>query len=1065
MKKKSQFFAIIVCLLAMSFVLSAESSQREPQERQARQILDATGLKGGLVVHIGCSDGKLTAALCANDSYIVHGLDTNVDNVETAREHIRSLGLYGKVSAQLFSGGRLPYADNLINLIVSEDLGKVPIDEVMRVLAPRGMAYIGKEGNRTKTIKPWPKEIDEWTHWLHDATGNAVAQDMLVGPPRHLQWVANPLWSRHHDTVPSVSAMVSSHGRLFYISDEAPAGIDGTVPDRWFLVARDGFNGVLLWKRAMPEWGWRQWSATWHGRFNQPSHLPGRLVAVGDTIYVTLGFNAPLTALDAATGKLIRTYEGTDNTDEILYHEGLLVLALNNETRKPAKDKRTPINKSICVIEAETGKMLWKKGEYQGLHPKADSGEPFGCLGMVIGGGRIFLMDGDSIVSLDLKTGDKLWRVPRPKVPEFVALFGMRMNDLCVLVCHNDIVLYAQPEMQIRDPWHSIPGTLYAFSAKSGNLIWKHRYGGWSHFYQPDIFVIDNLVWIHEHVDAQEGQGKTLKKHQLIPKQDTLDYAVLGLDPATGKVKRRFSTRETFNVGHHHRCYRNKATARFLLTSRRGVEFLDTKSGENQLHHWARGGCLFGIVPCNGLLYLTPHPCDCYIATKLNGFFALASEHTDRQYLHVVSNDDILERGPAYGAIENRKSTIENPNDWPTYRHDPQRTGSTKSAVPTNLQRLWQAEIGGKLTPPVVADGKLFVASVDSHTIHAINADNGKTLWTYTAAGRVDSPPTIYRGLMLFGSADGWVYCLTASDGKLAWRYLAAPRQRLVGAFGQLESAWPVNGSVLVKDGLAYVAAGRSSYLDQGVFLYLLDPETGKVAGKKVVYSPDPETDRMPPGDHRTIPGVLADILVSDGASVYMRQMKVFDGEGEDAPHIFSTAGFLDDSWFNRTQWSVAGTAHGQMLVFDNESAYGVQAYPNISRKNVFHPGEKGYLLFASELKTSSGRRPIDGRSTSGKQRQMRAKWSLHVPVRVMALVLADKTLFAAGTPDVVAPSDPLRAFEGRMGTVLCAFSASDGRKLAEYKLNSPPIFDGMIASNRRLYISTRDGRLICMGK
>jgi len=236
MKKKSQLFAIIICLLAMSFILSAERPQREPQERQARQVLNATGLKGGLVVHIGCGDGKLTAALCANDSYIVQGLDANAENVEKAREHIRSLGLYGKVSAQLFSGDRLPYADNLINLIVSEDLGKVPMDELMRVLAPNGVAYIGKEGNRTKTIKPWPKEIDEWTHWLHDATGNAVAQDMLVGPPRHLQWVAGPLWSRHHDTVPSVSAMVSSGGRLFYISDEAPAGVDGTLPDRWFLV-------------------------------------------------------------------------------------------------------------------------------------------------------------------------------------------------------------------------------------------------------------------------------------------------------------------------------------------------------------------------------------------------------------------------------------------------------------------------------------------------------------------------------------------------------------------------------------------------------------------------------------------------------------------------------------------------------------------------------------------------------------------------------------------------------------------------------------------------------------
>jgi hypothetical protein len=43
--------------------------------------------------------------------------------------------------------------------------------------------------------------------------------------------------------------------------------------------------------------------------------------------------------------------------------------------------------------------------------------------------------------------------------------------------------------------------------------------------------------------------------------------------------------------------------------------------------------------------------------------------------------------------------------------------------------------------------------------------------------------------------------------------------------------------------------------------------------------------------------------------------------------------------------------------------------------------------------------------------------------------------------------------------------SATEGKKLAEYELESPPVFDGMIAASERLFISTRDGRLLCMGK
>jgi len=80
-------------------------------------------------------------------------------------------------------------------------------------------------------------------------------------------------------------------------------------------------------------------------------------------------------------------------------------------------------------------------------------------------------------------------------------------------------------------------------------------------------------------------------------------------------------------------------------------------------------------------------------------------------------------------------------------------------------------------------------------------------------------------------------------------------------------------------------------------------------------------------------------------------------------------------------------------------------------------------------------------------------------------MVATEDILFVAGFPDVVDPKDPLGAFEGRKGGLLWAISTVDGSKLAEYKLDSPPVFNGMIAANQRLYISTRDGQLICMGE
>ncbi|HUU91956.1 MAG TPA: methyltransferase domain-containing protein, partial [Phycisphaerae bacterium] len=366
---------LVACVLALS-------APAEARETDAGKILAASGVKGGLVVHVGCGDGKLTAALHAGDRYLVHGFDTEAENVAAARALVRKAGLSARVWIDRLTANRLPYAPNMVNLVVAERLGGVGMDEVMRVLVPHGVAYVKRdgapgrrpvrrspggdgslgEGGWVKTVKPRPADIDEWTHWLHGPDGNAVAQDAAAGPPRRLQWIAAPLWSRSHDSVPSVTAIVSANGRLFCIVDEAPASMSGSAPDKWALVARDAFNGLDLWRVPMPEWGWRTWSPEFTCRFTIPTHMPRRLVAAGDRVYATLGFNAPLTELDAATGKVLRTFEGTPFTDEILCTGGTLIVAINKGphtfgTKKG--DSPEPVRKWVAAIDAASGKMRW----------------------------------------------------------------------------------------------------------------------------------------------------------------------------------------------------------------------------------------------------------------------------------------------------------------------------------------------------------------------------------------------------------------------------------------------------------------------------------------------------------------------------------------------------------------------------------------------------------------------------------------------------------------------------------------------------------------------------------
>ena len=1049
---RSALVALMFCLCVVGVCAAGGGSE---DQTRAGEIMSRAGVRGGLVVHVGCGDGRLTRALRLSDSYIVQGLDCDREDVAKARRFIQSEDAYGPVSVRQWNGSDLPYADNTVNLVVSERPLDVPEKELMRALTPRGVVCVKKDGGWEKTVKPWPAEIDEWTHWMYGPEGNGVAHDSVVGPPRHIQWFATPRWQRHHNTVPSTSAMVSSNGRLFYIVDEAPASLAGGNVDKWFLAARDAFNGVLLWKRPMPNWGWQEWSATWRNRGNQPLELPKRLVAIDDRVYVTLGFHAPLTALDAATGKTVKTYEGTEGTDEILYCDGTLLLAIQERKGQPGRDKK-PVHKRVCGVDADTGEMLWERDGYVGLHAKADSVQPFGRVELTAGDERVFIMDKNAVLCLDMETGEKLWQKERPGVPKkLVAYFNMRAEDACILVYSNDVLLLAQPEMKIPDPHHTIPGTLYAYSARSGDLLWKHPYGGWSHcVYQPDVFVIDDIVWFHKHVPALEGrkdpeipQGKNVGKHAMFPPRDKMDFELLGLDLRSGEVKSRFSTRKTFNVGHHHRCYRNRATTEFVLASRRGVEFLDVSSGKNWLHHWVRGTCLFGYVPCNGLLYAPPGPCNCYVDTKLNGYYALAAEQQNELKLPVDTWQMPLEKGPAYGHPLDDKTDSAG---WPTYRHDARRTSAASMEVKPSVEGAWRTDLGGELSSISVADGRALVACTDRHQVVALDARTGGRIWSFTADARVDAPPTIYRGLALFGARDGWVYCVRAEDGKLVWKRRAAPQERFVGSDGQFESAWPVHGSVLVKAGVAYAAAGRSSYLDRGIFLCAFDPASGKVVKQKNIYSPDPKTDEMPDGGHRDLTGCLADLLATDGGSIYMGEEPVFEGKGGRGTPVHSTAGMLDGAWFNRTYWRVNGmTSHPQLLVCNADYACALQAYSyrGVARGNHFlQPGGKGYKLFRVSIE--------GGRRGKG--------WSKHIPVRARAMVLAGDTLFLAGPPDVLPTEDPLAAFEGRRGGKLWAISTKDGKPVRKVDLDSPPVWDGMAAAEGRLYIATKSGSVQC---
>ena len=273
---------------------------------------------------------------------------------------------------------------------------------------------------------------------------------------------------------------------------------------------------------------------------------------------------------------------------------------------------------------------------------------------------------------------------------------------------------------------------------------------------------------------------------------------------------------------------------------------------------------------------------------------------------------------------------------------------------------------------------------------------------------------------------------MRASDGRLVWRLRAAPAERRIVAFGQLESAWPVFGSVLVRGGAAYFSAGHHANAEGGIQVYGADPATGRVLWRN---APTYE--------------IVNNILqATPSGNVYLGYYKV-------AFHPKTGRAVRDRA---RLQTSYAGFLNDEITrvvpVFDARRTVAVhRAKLDKYRKRRANVPGKGFDVVLSA-------------AGGGKRAPVWRREGL--PVRINAVVLTKDVLFVAGPTD--APfnpkaKNPWAVVDGELGGAVLALSAADGKTLGQLDLDVPPVLDGMAVADGRLYLSTQDGKLHCFGK
>jgi outer membrane protein assembly factor BamB len=562
--------------------------------------------------------------------------------------------------------------------------------------------------------------------------------------------------------------MVSANGRAYLVW--ANRAFNTSVS----LIARDIHSGVKLWERPF------SWDEPRDK--NRSGYFSGRscLFAEGDVLYLV--DEADVRLLDGETGDEIGRIEGPQGDGQIKWmgaEDGRIALLAGDADQYRISSLQqaciNPVGRKLAVYDLHTRQRLWTATEQSDVDQREVA---------ILGGRLYYHAIGQSVVCRELSTGELLWENRDTKLLE---LLGDRVDETGAL-------LISARGMAVQ------PSALYFAAA------WmKHRVA-----IDPDS---GKLLW-------WQPVGRTGRALRDLLCDDTL-YADGKIDLTTGKVI------EAFRVPADG-CGPSFAAPGCIVTSFGGVSTFD---GDILRKADLKPACDLGLIISDGVAMSPPGVCRCGLPVQ--GYRAFthvgqASSLPDTLASRAGSSRHGVDYFDGPAASDPLGKPAE-PKDWPTFRGDNQRSGSTPSRVtdqPPQLRWRWNPPVphavgvpntgyGAKYletpehlpTQVVTADDMGFVGDADG-VIRAIRLADGSERWRYFVGSKFFAPPTYHRGRIVAGAADGWVYCLDAVDGRLAWRRRVAPFDRRIMWYGHLASTWPLSGGVIVQDDVVYAVAG-----------------------------------------------------------------------------------------------------------------------------------------------------------------------------------------------------------------------------------------------------------------
>lgn len=149
---------------------------------------------------------------------------------------------------------------------------------------------------------------------------------------------------------------------------------------------------------------------------------------------------------------------------------------------------------------------------------------------------------------------------------------------------------------------------------------------------------------------------------------------------------------------------------------------------------------------------------------------------------------------------------VEVDEEWALHRFDLANTGYSTNSGPTDdVEIRWHRSFeDGVKAAPVLADGRLFVASYGSATAHALDPGTGEVLWENELGTSIDHGPTVVDDTAYF-CMDDQIHALDVATGEARWTFT---------------ENLSIDMTPTVVDGMVYFGEGPET-------LHAVDAETG----------------------------------------------------------------------------------------------------------------------------------------------------------------------------------------------------------------------------------------------